>query len=117
MSQVTAELIEGKSWTLRVFEDGDEPGKVPYIALLRLDDKGNKVCEIAATMGELSEEINVAIALKAMELGFKVLKFSTLKDQKVTRWATLESSDDTYKHWFVDLDKAFMQYVTSHVVL
>jgi hypothetical protein len=33
-------------------------------------------------MGELSDSTNIAIALKVIEMGFKVLQFSTLKGQK-----------------------------------
>jgi hypothetical protein len=117
MSKVTAELIEGKSWTLRVFRDDDEPGKDPYIALLRLDDRGAGVCEIAATMGDLSNETNIAIALKVIEMGFKVLQFSTLKEQPATRWAELVSTDDNYSHWRVHLDAALVKYMTNRIVL
>jgi hypothetical protein len=114
---VTAEPIEGKSWTLRVFKDGDEPGKAPYVALLRLDDLGGGVAEIAATMGELSNSTNIAIALKVIEMGFKVLQFSTLKGQPATRWAELDGTDDKYNHWRVDLDAVLVKYMTNRIVL
>jgi hypothetical protein len=117
MAFVAAEEIVGKSWTLRVFNDGDEPGKDSYIALLRLDDLGDGACEIAATMGNLSDEINIAIALKAIDLGFKVLKFSTLKGQKVTHWAALIDKDDTYNYWRVDLYDALVKYLTNRIVV
>jgi hypothetical protein len=117
MTQVTAEPIEGKSWTLRVFKDGDEPGKAPYVALLRVDDLGGGVAKIAATMGELSDSTNIAIALKVIEMGFKVLQFSTLKGHEITHWAELVNTDDTYSHWRVDLDAALVKYMTNRIVL
>jgi hypothetical protein len=114
---VTAEPIEGKSWTLRVFKDGDEPGKAPYVTLLRLDDLGGGVAEIAATMGELSDSTNIAIALKVIEMKFKVLQFSTLKGQKVTRWGELVSSDNIRNYWRVDLQAALVKYMTNRIVV
>jgi hypothetical protein len=110
MAVVAAEEIRGLSWTLRVFRDGDEPGKTPYIALLRLDDLGGGTCRIAATMGELSEDINVAIALKAIDLGFSELEFSTLKGQPANHWMAFEGRDDIYDYWRIDLNAALVKY-------
>jgi hypothetical protein len=64
----------------------------------------------------LYNEVNVLIALKAMELGFKFLKFKALKDKTVTRWATMTHADDKFKYYEVDLDASAAIYFSGQML-
>src|SRR6056297_2437418 len=62
-----------------------------------------KTCKIAQAKGKLNNEVAIEIGLKAIALGYKVLKFHRSMGGLATRWATLVRSEDGMDYYIVDL--------------
>ena len=71
-----------------------------------LEPQGDGVCEIIGAKGDLDNDTNIKIGLKAMELGFSKLRFEVLKGRKVTRWARFLRTEDGHDFYEADLEAA-----------
>lgn len=113
--QVVAKEIPEGSFELRFFfkEDGYQTTAIDLVLNLnRVDDK---TAEVSGAFGDMSNETNIAMGFKALELGFTHLQFHVLKGQKkVTRFAQYERSDDLFDYYSVDLEAAAADFMASH---
>lgn len=111
----TSEAIPEGSFLLRGFLGGADAANSEDIDLVvNLMNLGGGVCEVAAAIGDMTTDGNIALGLKAHELGFRILQFHALKGTKVTRWAEKVSSDDAFDYYRVDLPAAIAWYAASH---
>lgn len=114
MSQVQIDAVSVKegSHEIRVWEgDGLVADESPYTFVCVLRNLGNNECEYALAMGDMSNDVNIAIAIKAIELGYKTLKFYKLKGGKVSRWAQYTHSDNIYEYYTIDLVSSYNHYL------
>jgi len=103
---VEADRIPSGSYALCVFPDGSEPATAEIGAVLVLRNLGDGICEAAHAHGSLSDDENVQIGLKAIELGFKVMRFHVVRGQDVTRHAEFVRTDGVHNFYMIDLAKA-----------
>ena len=114
--QVTATKIPEGSYEIRVFSDDAIPGVDPIDLVLNLKQVERGVAEVSMAHGTMTNDANILMALKAMELGFKLLRFKALKGNKVTRWAEHTGSDEHFEHYIVDLDACAAKYLTDRAL-
>jgi hypothetical protein len=107
------------SVTLEPTNEGDKIGRVVYDGdpdtadldlVFVLANLGGGVCEIKAAKGEMRNVGLVAIGLKAIEEGYKVLRFYRTRSGRATRWARKVRQDERYSYYEVDLVKALQIY-------
>lgn len=68
--------------------------------LIRVDDQ---TCEVAQAMGKLTDEVAVALGMKAIELGYKKLTFARSAGGPATHWATKVGTHDGLDYYQIDL--------------
>lgn len=103
MTTITTTEIPPESYLFRVFVGDKDPDKSDIDTVGAFLNHGQGVCEVAGVHGVLSDEVNVAIGLKAIELGFITMRFSALPDHRVTRYARLIGADAYFRYYEVDL--------------
>lgn len=77
MRVVADEILPG-SYAVRVWtnaEPGDEWAPGPYHTACVINRLSEELCEIAPCIGVLSNELNIMLGLKCMELGFTLMNF------------------------------------------
>ena len=107
--QIEAEKIPQGSYCIRVWHDSKQYyGDYDVVATLL--PRGDGLAEVGFTMGNLTNDVNIAIGLKAYELGFKKLRICVSHGHKVSRWAIFSHSDDKFDYYNVDLVAAVDYY-------
>jgi hypothetical protein len=66
---------------------------------------GEGVCKVGPVMGRLDDQANIALGLKALELGFHTLRFHARKCDTVSRHAVLVGESPHFYFYEVDLVK------------
>lgn len=100
---LTSEVLPEGSFILRGFLDPDTEDESDIELVVVLKNLGAGIAEVAAAKGDMTSEGNIALGLKAIELGFKALQFHVVKNTRVTRWAEYVSSDENFDYYRVDL--------------
>lgn len=108
---LTSEVLPEGSFILRGFPDQETIDSSDIELVVVLKNLGGGIAELSAAKGSLSSDMNILIGLKAIELGFKRLQFSTLRGSKATRWAKKIGSDDSLDHYTIDLQQAQRDYL------
>lgn len=112
----TSEEIPDGSFLLRGFLNGTDAANSEDIDLVvNLMNLGGGVCEVSGAIGDMTTEGNISLGLKALELGFRIIQFHTLKGKKVTHWAELISSDENFDYYRIDLQEAHARYLADHI--
>jgi hypothetical protein len=112
---VEVQPIPNDSYGLR-FWNREEDYLNDIELMVVLMNLGDGVAEVGLTKGDMTSEFNIALGLKAYELGFTRLRFTAVKDHKVTRWATKIRDDEDFSYYEVDLVAA-VKYFEEHVSL
>lgn len=110
--RLTANLLQTGSYAVRIWPDappgiGWAPG--PYGTVCVIEPLTQDECQIAPCRGVLNNEINIALGIKCLSLGFKVMHFSVEEGMKVTRWAEYTKTEDGMDFYMVDLIKTAEQ--------
>jgi len=103
---VEVDRLPTGSYALCVFSDGVDQATADIEAVLVLRNLGNGVCEAAHAHGELSDEVNIQIGLKAMELGFDVMRFRVVRGHKASRHAEFVRTNGVHDFYMIELAKA-----------
>lgn len=109
--RIVATPIPDKSHSIRVWfslEKGDElpEDKASYDFCCNLDHIDDVTCEVSGAIGKLNNEVNILIGMKAIELGYKLLRFHRSIGGPATHWATKVSSGEGFDYYEVDLVEA-----------
>lgn len=104
-------LIPDKSHGIRVWSSLNSLDELPLdkasydfcCNLLRVDDT---TCEVAQAMGKLTDEVAIALGMKAIEIGYKRLTFARSAGGPATRWATRIGTHDGLDYYTIDLIEA-----------
>lgn len=75
--------------------------------LLRVDET---TCEVAQAMGNLTDEVAIALGTKAIELGYKRLTFARSAGGPATHWATKIGTHDGLDYYTIDLIEALKAF-------
>lgn len=111
--KILASSIPNGSYELRIWIDeaaggADRGEDIDTMAVIHHVDA--ETCQIGLTHGTLSNDINVGIALKALELGYKKLTFYRSTGGKASRWATKVKTEHNMDYYEVDLIKQLAVY-------
>lgn len=104
--RITANLLRPNSYAVRVWPNaypgiGWAPGK--YSTVCVIEPLTQHECQIAPCLGILTEEINVGLGLKCIELGFKTLHFQVEEGTCVSRHAKYQKTVGGMDYYTVDL--------------
>jgi len=111
--KLTAIPINNGSHALRIWfgeegDTGDSGEDIDTMAVLeRLSENE---CEVILTKGRLSDEANIRIALKAIELGYKKLHFLRSSGGPASHWAEYQKTVNGMDYYTVDLVKQLAVY-------
>tara|TARA_R110002072_G_scaffold162798_3_gene315049 strand:+ start:1656 stop:2009 length:354 start_codon:yes stop_codon:yes gene_type:complete len=86
--------------------DSDTDNGEPIVTVCNLHHLSQDECVVTKAHGVLSDEINIAIGLKAHAMGYKVIHFKVPKGKHVSRWATFEKTINGMDFHRVDLELA-----------
>ena len=108
--------IPDKSHGIRVWDQLPESSEVPknkepydFVCVLKhIDDS---TCEVTHAMGDLSNEVSIAIGQKAFDLGYEKLLFCRSSGGPASRWATFLRSEDGLDYYEVDLKRTMDYYL------
>jgi len=111
--KLTATPLRDGSHGIRIWlhedgSDGDSGADIDTMAVL--EPLSQHECEITLTHGTLNDEANVLIALKAIEMGFKVLHFHRSAGGPASHWAEYKKTVDGMDYYTVDLVKQLAVY-------
>lgn len=67
------------------------------------------ICMVTKAHGDLSDEINVSVGLKALSLGYKFLQIKVRSGVKVSRWMTYWKTEDNMDYYKCNLEQALAQ--------
>jgi hypothetical protein len=90
--------------------DGDTDTGEPIHTVCNLHHLSQYECVATKASGDLSDDINVAIGLKAHAMGYKVLHFKVKLGTKVSRWAKYVKTVGGMDFYRVDLEPAIELY-------
>lgn len=111
--KILATPIPDGSHGVRVWVEvppGDTDTGEPYQFACNLLHLSDTHCEVAQAIGDLSNDIAIAIGLQAIELGYRNLSFHRSMGGLATRWATLTRRANGMDYYEVDLGKALKIY-------
>lgn len=107
--KIVAVPIPDGSHGLRVFRDKmpeDHQDGDPYDFTCNLCHIDRTTCEVTHAMGDLDNEVAIGIGIKAIDLGYKRLRFERSMGGLATRWAKFDGTKKGMDHYSVDLQKA-----------
>lgn len=107
--RVTAEEVAEGSHAIRVYYSES----VNYDLSAILQPLGNGVVMLTNACGNLTNAANVEIARKALQLGYKFLKFQVPVNTGVSRWATKTATVGEFDQYIVDLELTLPRAVRS----
>lgn len=90
--------------------DSDTDTGEPIDTVCNLHHLSQHECVVTKAKGELSDEVNVAIGLKAYAMGYKVMHFKVPAGSKVSRWSVYEKTVNGMDFYRVDLVEAVALY-------
>ena len=123
--KVTAKEIPCGSYEIRVWlneegTEGDSGADVDTMGVLTpvvgdpdIDGGLLYTADLGLVMGVLTDDVNISIALKVIELGYKHLTFHRTSGGKATRWATLVKQENGMDYYHVDLLAQLEKYKRS----
>lgn len=104
--RLTANLLRPESYAVRIWVN-EPPGigwaGKPYDTVCVIEPIDEYECRIAPCLGTLTDEINVALGLRCLILGFKVMHFEVYDTAKVSRRAQFVRREGPVSHYRVDL--------------
>ena len=86
--------------------DSDRHDGEPIVTVCNLHHLSQDECVVTKAHGVLSDDINVAIGLKAYSMGYKTLHFEVPHGNPVSRWAKFEKTVNGMDFHRVDLVEA-----------
>lgn len=108
--KVTVEPIKNGAHAVRVWlneHDDSAPDSGADIDTMAVIEPLNQYeCEVSLTLGALSDDVNVRIGFKALELGYRVLHFRRAAGGPASRWAKYQKTVNGMDYYTVDLLEA-----------
>jgi hypothetical protein len=107
--KVTVAPIRDNSHGVRIWlkeEDGTPDSGADIDTMAVLEPLSQYDCEVTLTKGELSDEANIRIGLKALALGYHRLHFHRAAGGPVSRWAKYQKTVNGMDYYTVDLRAA-----------
>lgn len=90
--------------------DSDTDTGEPIVTVCNLHHLSQYECVVTKAHGELSDDINIAIGLKAYAMGYKVLHFKVSQGAGVSHWAVYGKTVGGMDYYRVDLCDAVAIY-------
>ena len=85
---------------------GDTDTGEDIVTVCNLHRITERECMVTKAHGELSDEINVEIGIKAIALGYELLQLKVRKGTQVSRWLTYWKTEDGMDFYTCDLMRA-----------
>jgi hypothetical protein len=86
--------------------DSDTDTGEPIVTVCNLHRLSQHECIVTKAHGELSDEINIAIGLKAYTLGYRTMHFKVAHGSPASHWAKFEKAVNGMDFYRVDLVEA-----------
>jgi hypothetical protein len=103
-ASIHTELVLPDSFMVYIYLNGGSYEKRSFIDTTCLFSPKDDGVECHFVKGELSDEINAMIGLKAYEMGYKMFYFSRPCNDNASRWANFIKTEDGLDYYSIDLE-------------